>query len=348
MVRAQSTLWLDAAVSSARPPAGAPQTETTNYGILGAHGETFRLPLKITGNVSGGWSLEGSGGQWLWLQSDVEHPYATLGGYWLEYNDEADYTANGLQLRREFKAKNDALTLRPVLALAHWRTERAWSVYLVGGGGIEWNRTIRDVWLRLNADTYLAGKNGFASGAYASIGADAFYVFRGTTFGAGVRQGFDPLDAETGFSLWAGREVNENLRVDVQLVRTVTDALFGTPGSRGLTISGSWRFLHRAPVQAPVLAEVGEAAGTGRIVKFTVQAPDSARSVAVSGTFSDWRPIALTREGKTWRGTVTVAAGTHQYGFLLNGKDWFVPADAAEVIDDGFGRKNVTLVVRPK
>ncbi len=83
---------------------------------------------------------------------------------------------------------------------------------------------------------------------------------------------------------------------------------------------------------------------------FCVSIPEAkrAKTVAVSGSFSDWRPIALRRQGEVWTGSVTVEPGTHQYGFLINNKEWYVPPNSADVIDDGFGRKNVTLVVRPK
>jgi hypothetical protein len=68
----------------------------------------------------------------------------------------------------------------------------------------------------------------------------------------------------------------------------------------------------------------------------------------VSGSFSDWDPIPLQRNGDEWSAVVTLEPGTHQYGFLVNGEEWYLPPDAVALIDDGFGRKNATLVVEPK
>ena len=292
--------------------------------------------------------MEASGGRWLWLQAEAQHRLGTLGAHWLSYNEEFDYQSGGVQVQRDFKFRNDALIVRPMLAAATWKSDAVSEAYGVAGGSVEWNRSFNDVLFQLTGGAHVTGNNGFADGAYASLGANAYYVFRGTTVGGGVTQGFDPRGAHTGFMLWAARPVNDNLRIDLQVAQTVTDPVFGAPGNLGLTLSGTWRFMHRERAETPVLATVGALVAKGRLVKFAVQAPANANAVAVSGTFSDWRPVALKREGKNWIGTVTIPAGTHQYGFLLNGGEWFVPANATDVIDDGFGRKNVTLIVEPK
>ena len=298
--------------------------------------------------MSGGHTLESEGGRWLWLQTEVEHSLARVGGYWLDYHEEFDYAAGGIQLQRAIKFGADRWTVTPLAMLGYWKADTTSETYGVGGVAAEWNRPVRDVLLRLRGDAYAVGNNGFDSGGYASLGSDVFYVFRGTTLGLGATVGFNPRGTEGGFQVWAARPLNDRLRIDAQVAHTVTDPIFGSPGALGLTISASWRFIHREPAAAPTLATVGAFTSRGRAVKFTVQAPSHARTVAVSGTFSDWRPVALKREAQGWTGTVTIPEGTHQYGFLINGTEWFVPSNAADVIDDGFGRKNVTLVVRPK
>jgi hypothetical protein len=324
------------------------QLETTNYGILGLRGETALHSFKLGGNVSAGRAMETAGGRWLWVQAEAAHRLATVGVHWLDYADEFNYQSGGVQLGRDFKFRNDALIVRPMLSVNTWKSDGSSQTYGVGGGSVEWNRPVKEALFQLTAGAHVAGNNGFADGAYASLGANAYYVFRGTTVGGGVTQGFDPRGAHTGFMVWAARPVNDNLRIDLQVAQTVTDPVFGAPGNLGLTLSGTWHFLHRERAEAPVLATVGVPVAKGRVVKFSVEAPSHASSVAVSGTFSDWQPVKLKREGKTWSGTITIPAGTHQYGFLLNGGEWFVPSNATDVIDDGFGRKNVTLIVRPK
>jgi hypothetical protein len=201
--------------------------------------------------------------------------------------------------------------------------------------------------VQIAGDLFHAGDNGFARGQYVALRADAFGTVAQFMVGAGVVQAMNPLRTETGYSLWASRAFGEDVRLDAQYARTVSDAIYGSPRSHGFTLVASWRFSRRAPPPPPLLAQVGAPARRGRMVKFTVSV-DSARTVAVSGTFSDWRPLALKRNGNVWSGSFAIEPGTHQYGFLLDGSSWYVPPDAADVIDDGFGRKNVTLVVRPQ
>jgi hypothetical protein len=348
VVAAQTSLWLDAALSSARPPAGALQLETTNYGILGLRGERAFQLFQLSGNLSAGRAMESAGGRWLWLQGDAEHRVGKLSAYWLDYAEEVNYRAGGVQMQRDFKFANDALLLRPMLSVANWKSKKVAETYAAAGGTVQWTRPFKEILFQLNGDAYWVGNNGLARGGYASLGAHAYYVFRGTTVGASVTQGLEPDGSDTGFMVWAARPVNEQLRIDFQVAQTVTDPVFGAPGNLGITLSGSWRFMHRERAEPMILATVGNAVARGRIVKFTVAAPSHATTVSVSGTFTDWQPVALKRDGKAWSGSVTVPAGTHQYGFLLNDTEWFVPPNATEVIDDGFGRKNVTLIVRPK
>jgi hypothetical protein len=311
-------------------------------------GEAALPAIKLTSMVSGGYAFDSSPGRWLWAQAAAEHRIAQLSAYWLGYREEFDYSATGVQLQRDFKLREDAVIVRPVAGFAAWKSDSFSETYGVLGVNAEWNRPLRDVLFRLHGDAFTVGNNGYRAGQYGSLGLEAYYVFRGTTVGAGGVLSFNPVETEGGFNVWAGRMLNENLRIDAQVSRAVADPVYGSPGALGLSLIGSWRIHHRERAAAPVLATVGAPLKSGRVVKFTVQPPAHAKTVSVSGTFSDWRPIALKRDGKGWSGSVTVPAGTHQFGFLINGKEWFVPSDATDVIDDGFGRKNVTLVVRPK
>jgi hypothetical protein len=345
---AQTSLWLDAAYSTARPPAGAPQSDAANYGIIGLRGETVLQPITLNANISGGHALESGAGRWLWVQSEAQHEFGKIGAFLLQYRESFDYGTIGAQLQPRFRFAKDALTLRPLAVLSRWSADSVAETYGVLGAQLQYERTAGSILLRVTGDAYTSGNNGFASGGYFTLGADAYAVVRATTVGAGVSLASNPLDTETGFTLWASRALNENLRFDALFSHTVTDAVFGTPGSLGFTALLSWRFRHKLPPAPPQLASVGEPVSRGRVVQFSVKIPKPAKTVAVSGTFTDWRPVALRNTGQdTWTGNVTVAPGTHQYGFLIDGREWYVPLDAADVIDDGFGRKNVTLVVRP-
>ncbi|HET9708603.1 MAG TPA: isoamylase early set domain-containing protein [Gemmatimonadales bacterium] len=82
-------------------------------------------------------------------------------------------------------------------------------------------------------------------------------------------------------------------------------------------------------------------------VRFELYAPRASR-VALAGTFNRWDAAAtpLVRVGKDGMWTVTLAlpSGQHQYGFIVDGRNW-VPDPAAPAVDDGFGRRNSVVSV---
>ena len=99
----------------------------------------------------------------------------------------------------------------------------------------------------------------------------------------------------------------------------------------------------RAPV--PVLgAEEGIAQFVGRF--------PGAKSVEVVGTFTDWRPGAVVLRDDdhdgVWRGVVVLPAGQHEYMFVVDAERWVTDPLAGRYVDDGFGRQNALLFVRPE
>lgn len=82
-------------------------------------------------------------------------------------------------------------------------------------------------------------------------------------------------------------------------------------------------------------------------VRFELYAPRASR-VALAGTFNRWDPAAspLVRVGSDgiWTVTLALPSGQHQYGFIVDGKNW-VPDPAAPAVDDGFGRRNSVVSV---
>ena len=82
----------------------------------------------------------------------------------------------------------------------------------------------------------------------------------------------------------------------------------------------------------------------GAPVRFVLETPGTASTVAVLGDFTLWEPVALTREGPRWAVEVEVPSGTHHFGFLVDGA-WYVPDDAPDAVSDEWGRRNATLVI---
>ena len=95
---------------------------------------------------------------------------------------------------------------------------------------------------------------------------------------------------------------------------------------------------------APVLgAQEGIAQFVGRF--------PGAKSVEVVGSFTDWRPGAVVLRDDdhdgVWRAAVVLPVGQHEYMFVVDGEQWVTDPLAGRYVDDGFGRQNSLLFVRP-
>ncbi len=333
-------------MSSARPPAAGSRTQTSNYAMLGGRAEAHRRSWHLDASALFGRSVD-EHGRWLWLQGSVAHEWIRATAFYFDYSETLNFGTFGGQLSRELKFFDNALSLRPTLMAAHWSIDSLNTTYGVLGTTASYLHNLGPVFLQVGGDFYHAGDNGLARGQYMALNAGAFRAFGDVTVGLDLTQAMNPMRAETGYSLWASYTFGQSVVVNAQLARTVSDPFYGSPPSDGFTVMASWRFSQRTPPPPPLLAEVGAQAPSGRLVTFQVEV-DSASSVAVSGTFSEWQPLSLKRNGSVWSGSFPVEPGTHQFGFLLNDSSWYVPPNAADVVDDGFGRKNVTLVVRPQ
>ena len=87
--------------------------------------------------------------------------------------------------------------------------------------------------------------------------------------------------------------------------------------------------------------------GAGGQVQLEVQAP-AARSVEVSGDFTSWRPVSLSRAaGGRWVVSLPMVSGTHQINIRVNGDRWLVPPGLPPITDE-FGGSVGLLVVERK
>ena len=283
----------------------------------------------------------------MWLQLDALRSGHRLGGFLLDYREAFKYRIAGGQIEPDVSLLSGMLQVRPRVTAAQWTSDSLSQSFAVVGATAELTKSLGDVVFRVTGGAHNAGENGYAAGTYAAVGLGAYTGIGETTIGASADFGSNPIEEETGFMVWVSHAASEQLRVDAQVARPLADAVFGSPGSLGFSVSASYRVLNGQYQPAPPPAKVGAPASAGHMVEFRVKL-SGARSVSVSGTFSDWQPIELRRSGDEWIGQIAVEPGTHQYGFLVNGEEWYLPPDAKDVIDDGFGRKNATLVVQPK
>lgn len=67
--------------------------------------------------------------------------------------------------------------------------------------------------------------------------------------------------------------------------------------------------------------------GDSVVVRFRM---DGARSVAIAGSWDDWRTHALRPLGRDlWEGTLRLRSGTYRFTLLVDGTDWVVPSGVA-------------------
>jgi 1,4-alpha-glucan branching enzyme len=83
-----------------------------------------------------------------------------------------------------------------------------------------------------------------------------------------------------------------------------------------------------------------------RRISFTLSAPD-ARNVKLAGDFTGWEDAAreMTRQSNgSWKTTVTVAPGQHEYRFIVDGQ-WVDDPRCDVRKPNPFGGENCTRVV---
>lgn len=70
-----------------------------------------------------------------------------------------------------------------------------------------------------------------------------------------------------------------------------------------------------------------------------------AGNVFIGGSFNNWQPQPMQREGRDWIIRLPLAPGVYQYAFRAASGEWFVPASTPGRRDDGFGGQQAVLVV---
>ena len=62
------------------------------------------------------------------------------------------------------------------------------------------------------------------------------------------------------------------------------------------------------------------------------------------GDFTLWEAVPMRRDGNRWVVDLEVEAGTHHYGYLVDG-EWYMPEDQESVVPDEWGRMSAILVI---
>lgn len=211
-----------------------------------------------------------------------------------------------------------------------------------------------DLWRYGGEAELLVGGRAVAAGAAGSVHETAGGTFRSVggrvvtgLAGSAIELRLDAWDTPSGtettgglsmvipFGAWVGRGFAG---------RSAPDPLtLADPGRGGGGVLIGRRVAGSAGEGRADLFEIGEAVDGGASVRFRLVAPGAA-AVTVLGDFTLWDPVPMEPDDDGWTVTVTVPAGVHHFGFLVDGT-WQVPEDAPDQVPDEWGRKNATLVI---
>lgn len=172
---------------------------------------------------------------------------------------------------------------------------------------------------------------------------------------AGVRRITTPV---TESHDWIGASAEVPLGARLTLVATggsfPGDPAAGFPGGRylslGLRLGRNERTILRSdargafdrPLPWPGAAfEVRP--GDGDTREIVVTAP-GAGTVEIAGDFTDWRPVALTRDGSRWRLRLPVPPGVHRLNLRIDGGAWQVPPGIGRGSDEFGGEVGILTI----
>ena len=368
---AQTTLWIDALGSTAQPPADVVDRGTRTYGLGGLRFERSTTASYFEGVLQGGTGARRDDGRWAnagvfgMRQWSFGRSTLSMGGegLLLRYAQPFDYTATIAGVKPRLITGVGAVHLEVFggASIGRWSATYTTEPVVPGtGSGRDVTANgdlshvqlgsaavigIGDAWLRMALSASRA-VNGEANGWYRTAETSLF-ASRGP-YQAQLAAQLQEYNGgyEFGADVTVQRELFGKAQVHASLTRTVRDPQLSTPGHLGFTLGVSIPVFAREGEQSVLtpIAEVVGAAQGGRRVRFTVRAPATTR-VQLVGSFTDWQPTAMRKDGERWIAELRVSAGSHQFAFLLDGKTWFVPDDAPGIVDDGFGRRNATLIV---
>ncbi len=238
--------------------------------------------------------------------------------------------------------------LPPLSGSAPRRSEVSTGTTAVSGGALSVLRVLGPASVTLRASTYDA-RNQLLNGKYSGVQGAAGFSAGPADIVVGLTRWQSPADTvEIGAQASIGFAVGRNAYIQAAAGRGVSDPLSGASGSVAANLALSLRV---GGGNNSVAATVGPPARStaaqpvGYAVTFVFKDAD-AESVAVAGDFSGWEPRSLQRgRGSSWTLVTVLPPGVYHYSFVVNGTQWTLPDNATGIVDDGFGRKNATLIV---
>lgn len=359
-----SRLVAEAGASRFLPPLGV-EGPAANYLLAGLRGEFISLGGSgITLSVLGGRATDASiGGSFVsgeaaaLLRHRLSRAWemggeARLSGFTV--GDPFPYEAGAVEGETWLRWGSDHLSATMAGTAGWGRSRVELSRYTDGPV----RTVVDDLWRYGGTAELLAGSRTLAAGVSAGYHESAGGHFR--SLGGRVVVGIGGGAVELRADVWdtpTGNETTGGLALAIPfgawsmrgfLGRSEPDPLtLAEPGRGGGGALLGFRVAGRDgvggfPPRSTVHQVVDSGEGDARI-RFAIQAPE-AGTVALLGDFTLWQPLAMTRNGGEWVLEVAVPAGTHHYGFTMDG-EWYLPDDAPDAFTDEWGRRSATLVV---
>jgi hypothetical protein len=184
----------------------------------------------------------------------------------------------------------------------------------------------------------LAGEVGFRAGATGAIlggpgrrwGSLAATVWISPRIGLVLSGGTYPIDLTQGFP--GGRFLTASVRVRSTPARPVIND--GTGSNTAARPKGELAMTFKAEPRPRGLV----------LLEVVVPGPE-VRLVEVSGDFTGWMPVRLSRAGnRRWSTELPISHGTHQNIVRVNGERWTVPPGLTPISDE-FGGVAGLLVI---
>lgn len=346
------SLWLDASTSHARPPAGV-TADPSQYGLLGGRLNTeFDWGTVV---LSGRYGSAFVGSEGRWIQGDANlvsggrvgrlGVRALVSAFGLRYLDPFNYEAGGIEVRPSvaYPVGPFILSARPRLSRGTWVTDTLEGDLRVTGGEVEAQRWFGPVRALVSAGASSV-ENGSTEGTFAQVEGDLMLDRGRWSAGITVQGQRTPLEDEVGGGVRLSLTLASGAQLHAYAGQRVRDPLFGTPGSLAFSLSATVRAVRWSPPGPLPVAAVGDTRDGGRVVQFAIRAP-GAGSVAVTGDFTGWEPVSMEREDDGWwQVSRVLKPGLHHFGFLVDDQ-WAIPPDAPGVVEDGWGRRNASIIV---
>lgn len=204
------------------------------------------------------------------------------------------------------------------------------------GGGADATVARGPAAVRVSADVW-AGPEA----VYPVFGATAVLSWGPAVAHGRVERWLHDASPTTGWGAALDIRVRDRLSLVMHAARPATDILFFSPPQRSWSVGIRYGIGAPRPARlpTPLFSEGGEP------VRLELPA-SGAGPVRVAGTFSEWEPVAMTRESERWVLRLRLDPGVYEYAFIGPDGEWFVPEGTPGRKPDGFGGFVATVVVR--